>query len=87
MAFVPERMDENKIQFLANEMTKTYMGNKTSLNSDEFMQEYYNFYNNAKLYIAREEGKRKAAIDNLSFDDVMSSDLNDEHSNGKHFSF
>lgn len=69
MAYVPERMDENKIQFLANEMARTYMANKSMLNTDEFMKEYYRFYNAAKLYIATEEEKKRSSASNLSFGD------------------
>ena len=54
MAYISERMDDNKIQFLANEMTRTYMANKTSLSSDDFMKEYYRFYNSAQSFIAEE---------------------------------
>ena len=50
MAYVPERMDENKIQFLANEMARTYMANKTMLSSDDFMKEYYRFYKASVIY-------------------------------------
>ena len=54
MAYISERMDDNKIQFLANKMTRTYMANKTSLSSDDFMKEYYRFYNSAQSFIAEE---------------------------------
>lgn len=87
MAYVPEKMDENKIQFLANEMTKTYMTGKTMGSSDDFMREYYRFYNAAQSFIAEEERKRQNAASNLSIDDIMNSDLDDEPSSGRHFSF
>ena len=87
MAYISERMDDNKIQFLANEMTRTYMANKASLSSDDFMKEYYRFYNSAQSFIAEEERKRKNAASNVSIEDIMNSALDDEPSNGRHFSF
>ena len=87
MAYISERMDDNKIQFLANEMTRTYMANKTSLSSDDFMKEYYRFYNSAQSFIAEEERKRKNSASHVSLEDIMNSALDDEPSNGRHFSF
>lgn len=87
MAYVPERMDENKIQFLANEMTKTYMAGKAMGSSDDFMREYYRFYNAAQSFIAEEERKRKNAASNVSLEDITNNTLADEPSNGRHFSF
>ncbi|MGN1341814.1 MAG: hypothetical protein ACI4VL_01115 [Bacilli bacterium] len=67
MAYISDKMDENKIQFLANEMTRTYMANKTTLSSDDFMKEYYRFYNASKQYIASEENKMmESELDNNS---------------------
>lgn len=67
MAYISERMDDNEIKFLANEMTRTYMENKTSLSSDDFMKEYYRFYNASKQYIASEEKKMmESELDNNS---------------------
>lgn len=61
-------MDDNKIQFLANEMAKTYLVNKMSLSGEDFMKEYYEFYEAAKTYIAeRETDKQKASTTGLSF--------------------
>ena len=87
MAYISERMDDNKIQFLANEMTRTYMANKASLSSKDFMEEYYRFYNSAQSFIAEEARKRKNAASNVSIEDIMNSALDDESSNGRHFSF
>lgn len=61
-------IDDNKVQYLASEMTKTYMVNKTSLSSEDFMKEYYEFYNAAIEYIKDMEiDKQKASTTGLSF--------------------
>ena len=87
MAYISERMDDNKIQFLANEMTRTYMANKASLSSKDFMEEYYRFYNSAQSFIDEKEREREIAASNVSIEDIMNSALDDEPSNGRHFSF
>lgn len=68
MKYNSEVMDDNKIQFLANEMTKAYMVSKTASSEENFIKSYYEFYENAKAYIAeREANKQKASTTGLSF--------------------
>ena len=69
MAYVPEKMDESKIQFLANEMARTYMAPKMTSSRENFMEEYYNFYKEAIDFIVKEEEKRRISASNLSFGD------------------
>lgn len=58
MAFVP--MDENQIQFLANEIARTYMVNKTQLSDESFVEEYLMVYEVAKKIIAQREQKKQS---------------------------
>ena len=87
MAYISERMDDNEKKFLANEMARAYMASKTSLSSKDFMEEYYRFYNSAQSFIDEKEREREIAASNVSIEDIMNSALDDEYSNGRHFSF
>lgn len=54
MAFIPNKMDEAQIAFLANEITKSYMNGKNMGSQAEFALEYYNMYQNSMKIIAEE---------------------------------
>ena len=57
MAFIPNKMDEAQIAFLANEITKSYMTGKNMGSSEEFAHEYFNMYQNSMKIIAEEQRK------------------------------
>lgn len=59
MAFIPNKMDEAQIAFLANEITKSYMTGKNMSSQAEFALEYYNMYQNSMKIIAEEQRKQQ----------------------------
>ena len=65
MAFIPVKMDESQMAFLANEITKTYMNGKNMMNQAEFAREYLNMYRNTLKMIAEEQSKQNSAEQNL----------------------
>ena len=71
MAFVPEKMDENKISFLANEIAKTYMAGKMSSDVEGYIDSYMQVYETAQKKIAEREQKRMSAMNNLSLNEMM----------------
>lgn len=58
MAFIPSKMDETQIAFLANEITKTYMTGKNMGSGEEFTREYFNMYQNSIKIIAEQQQKQ-----------------------------
>lgn len=58
MAFIPNKMDEAQIAFLANEITKSYMTGKNMGSQEEFAREYFNMYQSSMRIIAEEQRKR-----------------------------
>lgn len=68
MAITPEILDENKIIFLANEVAKTYMANKTMIDSaEEFTREYMIAYKTARKTIYEMEMEEKRAREPLLY--------------------
>lgn len=59
MAFIPNKMDEAQIAFLANEITKSYMTGKNMGSQEEFAREYFNMYQDSMKIIAEEQRKRQ----------------------------
>ena len=82
MAYVSEKMDENKISFLANEIAKTYMTGKMG-SQQEFIETYLEVYESAKRHIVEREMQKKNAASNLSFGDVMSDSYSQSFSDTK----
>lgn len=71
MAYVSEKMDENKINFLANEIAKTYMTGKMVSSEVDFINAYMDMYEKSKgIIISREEEKVKATQNISLFDDT-----------------
>lgn len=68
MAFIPNKMDEAQIAFLANEITKSYMTGKNMGSQEEFAREYFNMYQNSMRIIAEEQRKQINASTNLDFE-------------------
>ena len=58
MAFIPSKMDETQIAFLANEITKTYMTGKNTGSGEEFAREYFNMYQNSMKVIVEQQQKQ-----------------------------
>ena len=69
MAFVPLKMDDAQIAFLANEITKSYMTGKNLGSQVEFAREYFNMYQQSMKIIAEEQRKQNNA--EQSFQDIM----------------
>ena len=69
MAFIPNKMDEAQIAFLANEITKSYMTGKNIGSQEEFAREYFNMYQNTMKIIAEEQRKQNNV--GQSFQDIM----------------
>lgn len=69
MAFVPNKMDDAQIAFLANEITKSYMTGKNMGSQEEFAREYFNMYQNSMKIIAEEQ--RKQNTNDQSLQDVI----------------
>ena len=69
MAFVPNKMDEAQIAFLANEITKSYMTGKNMGSQEEFAREYFNMYQQTMKIIAEEQRKQNNSEQSLQ--DVM----------------
>ena len=63
MAFIPLKMDDSQIAFLANEITKAYMTGKNMGTQVEFIQEYYNMYQSSVNFIREEQRKNQMDID------------------------
>lgn len=73
MATIPEKMDDNRISFLANEIAKTYMTGKAG-SSQEFIETYLDVYEVAKKIITDRELAKNAARNNVSISDLMDDD-------------
>ena len=69
MSFVPNKMDEEQIAFLANEITKSYMTGKNMGSQEEFAREYFTMYQNSMKIIAEEQRKQNNA--KQSFQDII----------------
>lgn len=65
MAFVPNKMDDAQIAFLANEITKSYMTGKNIGSQEEFAREYFNMYQNSMKIIAEEQRKQNTSDQSL----------------------
>lgn len=74
MAMVPEKMDENRISFLANEIARTYMTGKFG-NSQEFIETYLDVYEAAKRIIHDKEQAKLKSNQGVSIADLMGEDL------------
>ena len=48
MTYVPEKMDENKVNFLANEIARTYMSGKISSKVKDYIDSYMDVYETTK---------------------------------------
>lgn len=70
MAYVPEKMDENKIAFLANEMVKSFMTGKNSGEFVNYVEEYMRHYEIAKQVIISLEERQKSSSSNLLYGDA-----------------
>ena len=73
MAFVSEKMDENRINFLANEIAKTYMHGKLS-GSEDFINTYLDVYEASKKIIIDREIAKNNARNNMNINDLMRAD-------------
>lgn len=78
MAFIPNKMDDAQIAFLANEITKTYMTGKNMGSQEEFAREYFNMYQKSMKIIAEEQTKHNNNAQ--SFQDVINDFSNREES-------
>ena len=65
MAFVPMKMDETQIAFLANEITRTYMNGKNMGSQDQFAREYFNMYQKTMRIIHEEQSKDNSTKQSL----------------------
>lgn len=63
MAFVPLKMDDAQIAFLANEITKAYMTGKNMGSQEEFAQDYYEMYQSTVNLLQEKQRKRNIDID------------------------
>ena len=77
MAFIPIKMDDTQIAFLANEVTKSYMTGKNAGSQEEYAREYYNMYLKTMQVIAEEQRKRTSGTTSIQdlMDDIDSHEL------------
>lgn len=83
MAFVPVKMDETQIAFLANEITKAYMTGKNMGSQDEFAREYFNMYQKSMKIIYEEQAKNNSSEQSLQ--DIMNEFGSAERSASSYF--
>jgi len=84
MAFVPNKMDDAQIAFLANEITKSYMNGKNMGSQEEFAREYFNMYQNSMKVIVEEQRRRMS--EPLDINAIMNEAAREEESlNSKMF--
>lgn len=76
MAFVPLKMDDSQIAFLANEITKAYMTGKNMGTQAEFAQEYYNMYQSSVNFLREEQRKNQMDIDAMIDSAAMNNNMN-----------
>ena len=83
MAFIPNKMDEAQIAFLANEITKSYMTGKNMGSQEEFTREYFNMYQNSMRIIAEEQ--RKIMNNQTNVQTIMDESVWEESPNSRLF--
>ena len=83
MAFIPNKMDEAQIAFLANEITKSYMTGKNMGSQEEFTREYFNMYQNSMRIIAEEQ--RKIMNNQTNVQTIMDESVLEESPNSRLF--
>lgn len=69
MAFIPNKMDDAQIAFLANEITKSFMTGKNMGSQEGFARAYFSMYQDTIKMINEEQ--RKQNNNDQSLQDVI----------------
>lgn len=76
MAFVPLKMDDAQIAFLANEITKAYMTGKNMGSMEEFAQDYYEMYQSTVNLLQEKQRERNMDIDAIIDNTALNNNMN-----------
>lgn len=68
MATVPTKMSDEQINYIATEAAKTYMANKTMLDSKDFCETFAAVFELARTEIGKRENAKIASYHNFSED-------------------
>ena len=83
MAFVPDRMNEDRIAYLAEKIASSYMQGKASFGIEEYISTFMDVYDASKQIIAKREQDKINAMNNISINQLMDEAVLEESQTSK----